>query len=141
MARNPNYTQPSADAAERAVARKDFGDRLRVMMNQKHWTQSETARKTGIARDAISNYVRGNSFPDPANLQRLAKALGTQPEVLIPTMAALPARQRRAAPVAPPVIADPEFSVSQIAPDRMEVRLHKTLSSADAAKIMAIITH
>lgn len=143
MARNPNYTRPEASAAERAMARKQFGDNLRVMMNQRHWTQSDMSRQSGIARDAISNYVRGISFPDPGNLKRLAKTLDTECEALIPTMAPSQKVARKAAPIETPKVVPPEaeFIATQVAPDRMEVCLRKTLNVADVAKIIAIISH
>lgn len=54
------------------------------MMLERGWNQSELARASGLGRDSISTYVRGHTFPEPRNLRRLADALGTSPEQLLP---------------------------------------------------------
>jgi transcriptional regulator with XRE-family HTH domain len=53
-------------------------------MYEKGWNQSELSRKSEIGRDSISTYVNGKSVPTPRNLEKLALALGTEPEKLYP---------------------------------------------------------
>lgn len=67
-----------------ALTKQEFGRRVYRLMMQKGWNQSELARQSGLPRDAISTYVRGQSFPTPKNLQKLAEALDSTPADLLP---------------------------------------------------------
>lgn len=62
-----------------AFARKAY-----QLMLKKGWRQSELARNADLPRDAISVYMRGQSLPTPGNLKKLAKALGVEPDELLP---------------------------------------------------------
>ncbi|MBC16568.1 MAG: hypothetical protein CL942_15835 [Desulfovibrio sp.] len=72
------------DFSQRVLTRAEFGKRLLSLMLKKGWNQSELARKVGIGRDSISQYVRGRSVPSPANLDKLAGILGIEKDVLFP---------------------------------------------------------
>ena len=72
------------DFSQRVLTRAEFGKRLLSLMLKKGWNQSELARKVGIGRDSISQYVRGRSIPSPANLDKLAGILGIEKDVLFP---------------------------------------------------------
>jgi len=72
------------DFSQRVLTRAEFGRRLQSLMLKKGWNQSETARRVGIGRDSISQYVRGRSIPSPANLDKLAGVLGIEKDVLFP---------------------------------------------------------
>ncbi len=125
MPRNTAYLPPSALAEGVDEARRAFGDRVRVRMNQKGWTQSELARKAGLKRDSISTYINGKTWPDPANLKRLAATLGCTPEELIPSLTVKP-------PAAPPI------QVTQDG-DGMHLRISKRVSFGQASRILAIL--
>jgi len=72
------------DFSQRVLTRAEFGKRLYSLMLNKGWNQSEMARRVGIGRDSISQYVRGRSIPSPANLDKLATILGIEKDVLFP---------------------------------------------------------
>ena len=72
------------DFSQRVLTRAEFGKRLYSLMLKKGWNQSEMARRVGIGRDSISQYVRGRSIPSPANLDKLAGILGIEKDVLFP---------------------------------------------------------
>lgn len=54
---------------------REFGHRLRSIMESKRMAQVELAEKTGIQRNAISQYVNGKTCPTYAKLVKLARAL------------------------------------------------------------------
>ena len=90
MPRKSHYTLEGADADEapRSLTKQEFGARLQRLMFKKGWNQSELARRAGMNRDAVSTYIRGVSYPTPGNLHKLAKALGSDPDTLLPNYAA-----------------------------------------------------
>jgi transcriptional regulator with XRE-family HTH domain len=74
----------------------EFAKRLRQLMEQRELTQSDLAAKiwdryentegkfVARGRDRISVWIRGKSFPDNANLEKLAKALNVKVSELAP---------------------------------------------------------
>ena len=56
--------------------RKEFGLRLRKIMEIKGMTQDDLANKTGINRVILSNYIRGKNTPSFYRIDKIAKALG-----------------------------------------------------------------
>jgi len=74
-----------------------FADRLRLLLTARGMSQSELAarvwgtttdargRTVARNRDRVSQYARGLSMPMPANLLRIAEALGVEPRDLDPT--------------------------------------------------------
>lgn len=75
----------------RAYKHEEFGRKLKAFANEKGWSQSELARQAGLARDSVSTYVRGVSFPDPENFAKLCKALGVSADQLGDARSAPPA--------------------------------------------------
>jgi transcriptional regulator with XRE-family HTH domain len=75
----------------------EFAKRLRQLMEQHELTQSDLAAKiwgryvntedkhVARGRDRISVWIRGKSFPDNTNLEKLAKALDVKVSQLAPT--------------------------------------------------------
>lgn len=61
-----------------------FARKLYNLMLRKGWSQSDFARAADLPRDAISVYMRAASLPTPGNLKKLAKALGVEPDELLP---------------------------------------------------------
>ena len=51
----------------------DFTTRLKNLRNEKQLTQSEVAKKLGIAPSTYSNYEQGTRFPDKETLINLAQ--------------------------------------------------------------------
>lgn len=66
------------------LTKQEFGKRLYRLMLGKGWNQSELGRQSGLPRDSISTYVRGQSLPTPQNLKALSEALGVAQEELLP---------------------------------------------------------
>lgn len=58
---------------------KAVAERLRVLILEKGWNQSELARRSGMRPSNVSNYLRGSNVPNPKQLAKLAEALGTTP--------------------------------------------------------------
>lgn len=54
---------------------REFGLRLKYMMEAKLVSQEELSRRTGIAQSNISNYVNGRNCPSYAIVDKLARAL------------------------------------------------------------------
>jgi transcriptional regulator with XRE-family HTH domain len=114
--------------ARRHLTRKEFGKRLYTLMLGKGWTQSELARQADVLRDSVSNYVRGLDLPGPQNLKKLAKALDTTAEDLLPNVSE----------AAIDMETDPalEIKASQDDPSRSWVRLNREVSTSTVLKIM-----
>ena len=58
---------------------KAVADKLRGLILEKGWNQSELARRSGMRPSNVSNYLRGSNVPNPKQLAKLADALGTTP--------------------------------------------------------------
>ena len=58
---------------------KVVAERLRVLILERGWNQSELARRAGMRPSNVSNYLRGSNVPNPKQLAKLAEALGTTP--------------------------------------------------------------
>ncbi|MBM3530512.1 MAG: helix-turn-helix transcriptional regulator [Alphaproteobacteria bacterium] len=86
---HPEVDIPSTMSPE--AVRQEFARRLQRMMIAKGWNQSELARRAApympdkaMVRDSISKYIRARSLPGPLALTALSKALGCQPDDLLP---------------------------------------------------------
>lgn len=81
--RSGKPSQPERGYSERE-ALEEFGVRLQRYTLAKGWNQSALAERTGLGRDSISKYIRGQTTPEPHNLIKLAKALDVSPGDLFP---------------------------------------------------------
>lgn len=112
------------------LTRQEFGQRLKNLMLEQEWNQSELARRAGVGRDSISTYIRGKTLPEPVTLQRLAKALGVTSEELLPnTMSSAAGEDTPAF----------ELRQSHDDPNRVWMRLDRAMSPKLAAKIIEMI--
>lgn len=93
MSKRPTFTDAplSPDIPSDAV-KQEFARRLQRAMVKKGWTQSELARQAArfapnkqMIRDNISKYIRAKVLPGPLHLAALCKALGMEPDELLPT--------------------------------------------------------
>lgn len=66
------YTE---NATDEESWRKDFGQQLRKLIADKGYTQEKLSDVTGISRQMLTRYVRGNSTPSGYILTRLSDAL------------------------------------------------------------------
>ncbi len=73
---------------------KAVAERLRVLILEKGWNQSELARRSGMRPSNVSNYLRGTNVPNPRQLAKLAEALGTTPGDILNASAEAPAGSR-----------------------------------------------
>lgn len=54
----------------------DFIINLRSLMEKKHMSQDELAKKSKLTRQTINNYVNGKQYPSVIAIVNLAYALG-----------------------------------------------------------------
>ena len=52
-----------------------FGERLRKLRKERHLTQEELSKKTGIAKQTISNTETDRSYPESETIRLLANVL------------------------------------------------------------------
>lgn len=114
--------------ARRHLERTEFAKRFYSLMLAKGMRQADVARATGLSRDSISGYVRGRNTPDVVSLKKLAKALGTTPEDLLPNISeeAIDLETNPAL----------EIKTSANDPSRTWVRLNREVSTETVLKIM-----
>ncbi len=53
-----------------------FAEKLKKLMDERHWTQADIRKLTGIGASAISQYINGKNEPYPARKREIALALG-----------------------------------------------------------------
>lgn len=122
---------------------QQFSRRLHQAMVNKGLSQSDLARavwgehrtSSGYLaaknRDRISQYLKGNSFPDEKNLKRIADVLGVPVDELAPDITAATVDRE-----------DPELAMTVIAghPDKVHLQVNTLTSLARAAKVIAILS-
>lgn len=114
----------------RHLSKAEFGNRLYKLMLSRGWSQSELARQAGLPRDSISTYIRGVSTPTPANLDRLARALGVKADDLLPNVLETAIEEDM-----------PAFSMqaSVNAPGKAWLRVNRAVSFSTASKIAELL--
>jgi transcriptional regulator with XRE-family HTH domain len=119
-----------------------FARRLHALMMDKGLTQSDVASQiwgkttntkghtVAKGRDRISEYVRGNSVPEPRNLRRLADVLGVTVEQLAPERAGSVLDRD-----------DPALKMSAAAgqPGHVHLHINQTVPLGVAAEIIRLI--
>ena len=63
----------------------EFSRALLSALAKAGMNQSELARKIWVTRDAVSTYARQRSLPSPDVLKKIGKALGVDPDDLLPS--------------------------------------------------------
>jgi transcriptional regulator with XRE-family HTH domain len=66
-----------------------FSDWLMKKLEDMEWKQADLARRSGITKGAISNYINGRT-PDKEALQKIAKAFKVPPETVFQIAGLLP---------------------------------------------------
>lgn len=96
MSSNPRRLSPASAPDKAVYDLKPFHVRLREMLAQKGWSQSDLARAVwgstqdakgnSVARnrDRVSQYCSGKGVPEPENLKKIADALGVTVAQLAP---------------------------------------------------------
>lgn len=109
----------------------EFGRRLKSLMLERGWNQSELARYADMGRDNVSGYINGKYLPNAKHLHKLARALHVDPQTLLPDTEALPL---------PPH--EEEYLEIRDIPGRNEcvaLRINKRLPPDIAMKVMQVI--
>lgn len=117
-----------------ATSRKpktEFGRRLKSLMLDKGWNQSELARRAEMGRDNVSGYIHGKYLPNSKHLHKLAHALGVDPGSLLPDEGGLPA----------PKFDDGYLEIKHVPgqPGVVSVRISRTLPTAVALEVVKLI--
>lgn len=120
----PSSLSPSA------LTLQEFSRRLYSMMLGKGWTQAEMARQSGLTRDSISGYVRGNHMPTHESVNALAAALGVKPEELLPNLV------QRAIDEDTPSL---ELKVSTSDPRKSWLRVNRMVSTKTASEVISLL--
>lgn len=136
--RGPYHAAPPKGFVKGAPAeaiKAEFGRVLQKKMVEKVWNQSDLAREAAkhmpnkqLHRDNISQYVRGLTLPGPTRLKALAKALGCQPQDLLPIRTTETIDQK-----APPL------DVRSLGDGRSWLRVNQAVSDKTALKIMQLL--
>lgn len=126
MAKDVKPSSLGGTLPPKPITKEEFGRRLYKLMSAKGWRQAELARRAGIGRDSVSNYVAGKSFPTALNLEKLAKALGADADEILPNHAASAILSERP---------DFEIKVNQGDPTRAWVSLNREVLFTTATKI------
>lgn len=127
-------SKPSEDGAvdlsNKTIRKQEFGRRLYQQLLSQQINQSELARRSGLGRDSISQYVRGRSAPTPQNLEKIAEALQIEPDDLFPNYSAQAA-----------TIENPTFQVKSVDGDAssMWLTVNTKVSTEKAIRVMQIL--
>lgn len=117
----------------KSAERVAFAERLKKLMLDRGWNQSDVARQAGryidggMGRDSVSAYVRAISLPNQTQLNGLAKAFGVEPEALVPS-AGIAARE----PVGMVEMKNADNGM-------VWLRIHQQIPFAKALQIMQIL--
>lgn len=115
----------------RDLAKQELARRLQQGIMARDWNQADLARAAGVPRELVSSYMRGHSFPTPRSLRRIANALGTTPEQLLPETQAIMADDEV-----------PAFQVTQMAghPHKVWMRINQSVPLGTAMQIGALLS-
>lgn len=115
----------------RHLTKQEFGRRLNKLMLAKGLHHAELARRADLPRNNISTYINGRSYPTEQSLMKLAKALGTTSDELLPNRAEMAIRSEMA----------PDFSMkSSVAdPSKTWLNVNRLVSTAVAVKIAVLL--
>jgi transcriptional regulator with XRE-family HTH domain len=114
------------------TSKGEFAKRLYKAMISAGLSQSELGRQADIHRSLISAYINGRNFPDPQNLERLAKALRVPAEELLPKYIEQAIKQDR------PAVS---LRASPQAPDRPWLQVNRMVTFQTGAKIIELLAN
>ena len=119
--------------SKRVTDKKEFGRKVQTIMLDLGWNQSQLARESGIGRDSISGYVRGQNLPNSSHLSKLSRALRVDPSALLSEHA----YQSRFPSGSP----EPKLKIEQSPddPDRVNLQINQQVPADVALQIMALI--
>lgn len=114
------------------LEKQEFARRLYNLMMNKGMRQADLARAADLKRDSVSTYIRGVVFPTPANLTKLARALGVSETELLPNY------MESAIEADNPSF---EMRVSSGQPGKSWVRVNRLVTTTTAVKIAELLEH
>lgn len=138
---SPPPSPPGGRTAATELEVQAFGRKLRELMNLKGASASDLARhvwgqttdKNGYPvarnRDRVSQYLRGKSYPERGNLEKIAFFFGVDPKVLAPEVVRTAARP------------EPAIQMTAIpgASDRVHLKINSLVSLSKAAQIIVLM--
>lgn len=65
-----------------AEDRKEFGSRIRKLLEAKRWKQGQLAERVGLSRQMVNSLINGHTLPEMRTAHEIARALGTTLEEL-----------------------------------------------------------
>lgn len=83
-----------APSSKQKEPKTEFGRRLKSLMLEKGWNQSDLARHADMGRDNVSGYINGKYLPNAKHLHRLAHALNVSGQTLLPSEEEMPVAPR-----------------------------------------------
>jgi transcriptional regulator with XRE-family HTH domain len=118
------------DAPQQFMTKEDFARNLYRLMQAKGWSQSDLARRAGLTRASISDYMNSRAAPTPRSVHNLAKALGVKEHEIMPNHIAN-------------AISDDavsfEMKVSDGNPNLVRLRMDRLVSFETASKIGVLL--
>lgn len=126
----PKTDAPRNNSGTEFLTKEQFGRRVYRLMTEKGMRQSDLARASDLTRDSISQYVRGQQFPSPHSLGKLAKALEVEPDDLLPNH--MHAAIREDSPTL-------EFKISSADSRKALLRVNRLVKPETAAKVVALL--
>jgi transcriptional regulator with XRE-family HTH domain len=132
MSRNAKPAPPPQPPEKRPrdTRKQDFADKLMALLAQRNMSQADLARATGLGKDSISTYCRGQNLPSPKARQALADALGVAPGYFFQATVG-------ETPEADGMMVDFRQVAGQ--PGRVWLKVNRSMSFATGAKIIALI--
>lgn len=126
---------PNDDAMDqsRDIRRQHLARELHRRSMQKMLSQADISRATGLGRDSISRYFRGQTQPDPLSVLKLARALDCKPRDLDPGAVDVPLQ--------PPANGAPAMDVRQSSSDPTKgvLQINLELPFRTIAEIMRLV--
>lgn len=115
------------------VTKKGFARRLRALIKQKGWNQSDLARAASkflpgpMGRSNVSVYMRCKSLPTPTQLYALARALDVDEAELLPSIT-----DRR-------LVSGIDMRTTVDDPSQVVFSIERTISMTKALKILQVL--
>lgn len=115
---------------QQVMTLEDFGRHLYRMIKKRDWTQSEFARRAGLTRASISDYINGRAEPTQTSVQKMARAFGVNEHEVTPNHLAKAIKDDSV---------DFEWKVSPGNPSLVRLRMDRLVSFETASKIGVLL--
>lgn len=123
------------------IERIEFAKKLVNLLRDRNMNQADLARKSGLTRDAISTYTRARSMPEPANMEKIATALGVEPAYFQLDANRLAERMGSPEPfdsrAVPPAMNEEQFTMTVLPNDKAFVRVAAIIDLDKATELLA----